>query len=97
MPLFLLLAAAAAASAGPAVNPAAAELFEREPVLNSWALASFDSNRDGWLTLFEAQGALAEFKRLADTDGDGRVTVAEFTAAKAFLAARFNLAAAPTR
>jgi len=95
---FLLLAAAAAAdlAAAPA-SPAATELFERDPVLGQWALASFDANHDGWLTLYEAQGAVAEFKRLADTNGDGHVTVAEYEAAKRFLVARFNLAAAPAR
>lgn len=96
MPLFLLLAAATVADIPAApVNPAAAELFERDPVLNRWALASFDRNEDGWLTLFEAQAAVTEFKRLADTDHDGRVTVQEYEAAKRFLVARFNLAAAP--
>jgi len=95
---FLLLAAAAVAAPPPAtVNPAATELFERDPILGSWALASADANHDGWLTLYEAQGALAEFKRIADTDHDGRVTVAEYEAAKRFLVARFNLAAAPAR
>lgn len=94
---FLLFAAATAAEPPPLpVNPAATELFERDPVLQGWALAGFDANHDGWLTLYEAQGALAAFKRIADTNHDGRVTVAEYEAAKRFLVARFNLAAAPT-
>lgn len=98
MPLFALLAAAAAATAAPpTVNPEAAALFERDPTLNSWALARFDANHDGWLTLYEAQAALGEFKQLADTNRDGRVTVQEYAEAKRFLVARFNLAAAPTR
>lgn len=95
MPLLLLLAAAAAAA--PTVNPEATALFERDAILNSWALARFDANHDGWLTLYEAQAALGEFKQLADADHDGRVTVQEFADARRFLVARFNLAAAPAR
>ena len=78
-----LLAAAAAAD----FNPAASDLFARDPLLQAWALTHYDSNRDGWLTSFEVQPALLAFKARADRDGDGRVTVAEFQAAKAALLA----------
>jgi hypothetical protein len=83
---FLLMMAAQAA-AWP-FNPAAAELFERDPVLNSWAIASHDRNGDGWLTTYEAQTAAGAFKKLADANGDGRVTVREFEEAKRFIVAR---------
>ncbi|WP_114227688.1 MULTISPECIES: EF-hand domain-containing protein [Sphingomonas] len=94
MTLLLLAAATAAADAAP-VNPNATELFDRDPALNAWALARFDANHDGWLTLFEAQAAVSDFKQLADTNHDGRVSVAEYEVAKRYLVARFNLAAAP--
>ena len=80
--------AAAQAGAGPApINPHAANLFERDPALRAWAVRSFDSNRDGWLTLYEAQPALARLKAIADMDGDGRVTVREFEQARSIVAA----------
>lgn len=89
-------AALAAATAAPPtdLNPNAVGLFEREPALAAWAVRLYDSNHDGWLTSFEAQSAFAAFKLLADTDGDGRITVSEYAAAKAFVVARYNLAAA---
>ena len=91
--LLLALAAAPAISAGtPAgLNPHAAELFDRDPVLNAWAVQAFDRNRDGWLTSYEAQPAVATFKEMADTDRNGRVTVQEFEAARAFVQARFGV------
>ena len=84
MSLLLIVAAPGTAS----INPAAVELFERDPVLNGWALAAHDGNRDGWLTSYEAQGAAAAFKELADADSDGRVTVREYDEAKRFIVAR---------
>ena len=85
MNLALILAAVQAAAP---INPAAVELFERDAVLNGWAMSAHDRNRDGWLTTYEAQGAAAAFKELADTDRDGRVTVREFDEAKRFIVAR---------
>ena len=89
-------AALAAATAAPPtdLNPNAVGLFDRESALAAWAVRLYDSNHDGWLTSFEAQSAFAAFKRLADTDGDGRITVSEYAAARAFVVARYNLAAA---
>lgn len=75
-------------------NPRAGELFDAEPVLKAWALKDFDSNRDGWLTLYEANAAADAFRQLADADRDGRVTVLEFDRAKAFLASRYGLTTA---
>ena len=93
MSLLMLFAALAATD----VNPDATALFDRDPALNRWALAAFDANKDGWLTLYEAQSALGELKRLADSNGDGRVTVAEYEETKSFLVARFNLASTAAR
>jgi hypothetical protein len=84
--LLMLLAAPGAGS----VNPAAVALFERDPVLNNWALASHDRNGDGWLTSYEAQGAAEAFKDLADGNRDGRVSVREYEETKAFLIARMG-------
>ena len=77
----------AAAAAPPGLNPAAADLFERDSELKAWALSRFDLNGDGWLTSFEAQPALQFFKDIADVDRDGRVTVREYGQAKAVIAA----------
>ena len=63
-------------------------LFGRDVVLKQWAVRTHDTNRDGWLTLYEAQGALAAFKELADGDRDGRVTTYEYARAKEFIAVR---------
>ena len=86
--LFAMLLAAAT----PVPNPRAAELFDAEPALKVWALKAHDSNGDGWLTLYEASAAADAFRMLADADRDGRVTVREFEAAKAFLTSRYGAA-----
>ena len=80
---------AALASAPVTPNPRAIELFDRDADLKAWAIKRYDQNRDGWLTLYEAQPAFAEFKDIADADRDGRVTTYEFARAKEFLAARW--------
>ncbi len=90
------LAAQAAVAAGiPATTPVSAPvnnqanaLFDRDAALKQWALRLYDTNRDGWLTLYEAQPALAAFKQLADGDRDGRVTTYEYDRAKEYIAAR---------
>lgn len=71
-----------------AFNPRAVELFERDWVLMQWARRGFDSDRDGILSPAEAQPAAAEFKRIADGDGDGRVTTWEYDRAREFILAR---------
>lgn len=86
--LILGIAAQAALVSAP-VNPHANELFDRDTDLRAWALRLYDGNRDGWLTLYEAQPALKMFKDIADADRDGRVTTHEYTRAKAFIAARW--------
>lgn len=80
---------AQAALASAAINPHANELFDRDPQLKAWALKLHDTNRDGWLTLYEAQPAIAMFKDIADADRDGRVSTYEYTRAKAFIVARW--------
>ena len=72
-----------------ALNPHANALFDRDPQLKAWALKLFDANGDGWLTLYEAQPALAMFKEIADADRDGRVTTHEYARAKDFVIARW--------
>ena len=81
--------AAQTALASAPVNPHANELFDRDPDLKAWALRVYDSNHDGWLTLFEAQPAMQAFKEIADADQDGRVTTYEFARAKEFIVARW--------
>ena len=87
-----LMAQAAAASAP--LNPHANALFDRDAELKAWALRLFDTNKDGWLTLYEAQPAVAMFKEIADADRDGRVTTHEYRRGKDFIAARWG---APAR
>ena len=86
--LIISLAGQAAIAVSTPVNPHANALFDRDVVLKQWAIRNHDTNRDGWLTLYEAQVALAEFKRLADGDRDGRVTTFEYDRAKEYIAAR---------
>ena len=76
------------------VNPKAIELFETDNRLMDWALANFDKDHDGYLSIMEADEAARAFKRIADGDGDGQVTPAEYRSARAFIVARF---AATTR
>lgn len=92
----LLLALQTVVASAPVPSPVegplnlhANDLFDRDAVLRAWALRFHDSNRDGWLTLYEAQPAIREFKDIADGDRDGRVTTYEYARAKEFIAARW--------
>ncbi len=69
-------------------NPHAAELFERDWVLNQWAKRRFDANGDGTISLEEAQPAAIAFKDIADGNSDGRVTPYEYERAREFILAR---------
>jgi hypothetical protein len=93
MILLLLVAAAAAPPADASdyrlVNPRAIELFERDSTLMDWALQRFDSNADGYLSIFEADKAAREFKAIADGDNDGQVTPTEYRSARDFVVARW--------
>ena len=94
--LALWIAALAAAPLQAQPTPASApvgrqavHLFERDWVLMGWALKHHDSNRDQLLSPGEAERAGAEFRTIADGDGDGRVTPAEYRNARAFILARY--------
>jgi hypothetical protein len=93
--LALMLTAATAASAQRAVpassrvTPQALSLFERDWVLMNWALKSFDTDRDILLSPAEAAAAARAFRRIADGNGDGRITPEEYRAARAFILARY--------
>jgi hypothetical protein len=94
-PLLLVLASSASPAAEPAtltslaVAPAAQALFERDWVLMNWALKFHDSDRDILLEPSEAQAAARDFRHMADTDGDGRVTPQEYRAARELILARY--------
>src|SRR3954447_3870160 len=81
-----VLAYAASLSAQPTraslSSPPAKQLFERDWVLMNWALKSFDLNRDILLDPAEASAAAEAFRKLADADGDGRVTPEEYRTAR---------------
>jgi hypothetical protein len=92
--LLLALALLPAAAADRAddyrlVNPKAIELFERDPKLMQWAVSYFDTDRDGRLSIREADAAARQFKRIADGDRDGQVTPSEYRAAREFIVARW--------
>jgi hypothetical protein len=70
------------------VTPAALTLFERDWVLMNWALKYFDANHDILLQPGEARAAAEAFRKIADTNGDGRVTPEEYRAARAAILAR---------
>ena len=82
----LLLAAAAAA---PPVTEVGAKLIERDWVLHQWAVKRFDRDGDGAIGRAEGIAAAAELRRIADGNGDGRVTPAEYRAAREFILARY--------
>lgn len=70
-------------------TPAALSIFERDWVLMNWALKFYDRDRDILLSASEANAAADAFRKIADTDSDGRVTREEYRAARAFILARY--------
>ena len=99
MNLFLALAllpAAAGPAAGPEsdyrlANPKAIELFERDDRLMRWGLSFYDLDRDGRLSIREADSAALQFKRIADGDRDGQVTPTEYRLARDFIVSRWAI------
>ena len=69
-------------------NPTRA-VFEGDWVLMNWALKFFDRDHDMLLSDAEAQAAATEFRKLADTDHDGRVTPEEYRAARTLILAQY--------
>ena len=87
IPALCLLLIAAPVSAQPTeasleTPPPALQLFERDWVLMNWALKFYDANHDILLEPSEAQAASDAFRKLADANGDGRVTPDEYRAAR---------------
>ena len=70
-------------------TPVAMSLFQRDWVLMNWALKFYDADGNILLSPTEASAAADAFRKLADSDGDGRVTPAEFRAAREFILARY--------
>ena len=70
-------------------NPKAIELFESDSRLMQWAVAFFDQDRDGRLSIREADEAALQFRRIADGDSDGQVTPTEYRSARDFIVARW--------
>jgi hypothetical protein len=92
--VIVLAAAAAPLAAQPTpasvqIKPQATALFERDWVLMNWALKFYDKDRDILLSPAEGAAAAAEFRKIADTNGDGRVTPEEYRAAREFILARY--------
>jgi hypothetical protein len=93
--LFAFCAAASPAVAQQAtpasvrVTPEARALIERDWVLMNWALKFFDADHDIMISDSEAQAAAEQFRKIADTNHDGRVTPEEYRAARAFILARY--------
>jgi len=85
----LLLGMATLAAQASPLNPRALEFIEHDAAIKQWAEARFDRNHDGWLTLYEAQEAVDQFRQIADEDRDGRITTREYRAGVAFLKARY--------
>ena len=71
------------------IDNRAVQLFEGDWVLMNWALKYYDRDRDILLSPSEADAAASEFRRIADADGDGRVTVLEYRRAREFILARY--------
>jgi hypothetical protein len=89
--LFAFAASALAAQPTPAslkVTPVAQELFERDWVLMNWALKFYDADHDVLLEPHEAEAAANEFRKIADANGDGRITPDEYRAARASIMTR---------
>ncbi|MGN6590314.1 MAG: hypothetical protein ACTHKE_08485 [Sphingomicrobium sp.] len=85
----ILLSAPLAAQQRLEPTPAAQLIFERDWVLMNWALKYFDADHDILLQPAEARSAADAFRKLADTNGDGRVTPEEYRAARQLILERY--------
>ena len=90
----LLVASASRLTAQPTAAsletpPPALQLFERDWVLMNWALKFYDADGDILLEPGEAGAAAEAFRKLADSDNDGRVTPDEYRAARGVILARY--------
>lgn len=85
-----MIAAAATPPQGerPAPTPAAVALVERDWVLANWALKYFDKDGDLLIDADEARAAADAFRKIADTNHDGRITPEEYRAARALILSR---------
>ena len=86
--MMLLAALLIAADPGPALpavsasfNPRAGEFVESDPTIKQWALRIYDGNHDGWLTLYEAQPAVAAFREVS-TMRKSQVSMMVWTASR---------------
>lgn len=84
----LLIAAPALAREPVRPMPAARQIFERDWVLMNWALRYFDANGDILIEPAEADAAAGQFRRIADTNRDGRITTQEYRSAREAILAR---------
>ena len=82
-------AAAAERRAAAPRSVAAQALFRHDWLLMNWALRFYDGDRDVVLSPAEAAVAAKAFRKIADKDRDGRVTPAEYSAARKFIIARY--------
>ena len=87
--LFLTAAPLAAQPQRLEPTPAAQRIFESDWVLMNWALKYYDADHDILLDPGEARAAAEGFRKLADSNGDGRVTPDEFRAARQAILERY--------
>ena len=72
-----------------ASTPAALMFLQRDWVLMNWALKFYDRTTTSCSSQPKPQAAADEFRKIADGNGDGRVTPQEYRAAREFILARY--------
>jgi len=88
--MLVVTSASASAARRPASPPSGAlALFQHDWVLMNWALRFFDGNGDVLLSPAEAAPAAKAFRKIADRNRDGRITPAEYRAARKFIITRY--------